>query len=73
MMNKSLKSALILVMLLTLGITEQASKSTDVRIREYYEGAEDPHLEAPAGRWPGKSISGPACGLVIMPIRCSGI
>lgn len=31
---------------LDLGITEQASKSTDVRIREYYDGAEDPHLEA---------------------------
>lgn len=31
---------------LDLGITEQASKPTDVRIREYYEGAEDPHLVA---------------------------
>ena len=31
---------------LDLGITDQASKPTDVRIREYYEGAEDPHLEA---------------------------
>jgi alpha-L-fucosidase 2 len=31
---------------LDLGITEQASKPTDVRIREFYEGSVDPHLEA---------------------------